>query len=122
MKPKKIARLRSYVAFADFTSAALVAKLYGARFDFRAGAYEMRLAGVTGTSTMSREAAKESWVRAARKRIAQAEDDCPGHIAGESSRKTCGRCGIHIDELRPDDDDPINLAGSGPVPIEPREG
>lgn len=77
MKPDKIAQLRSYVIFADFTSAETFARLYGARFDFRAGAYEMRLAGVTGTSTMSREAAKESWARAARKRINKAELDFP---------------------------------------------
>ncbi|RUY12614.1 hypothetical protein EOA25_02860 [Mesorhizobium sp. M2A.F.Ca.ET.040.01.1.1] len=47
---------------------------------------------------------------------------CPGHIASDRDPKVCGRCGIHIDELRPDEEDPINLAGSGPVPIEAREG
>lgn len=49
-------------------------------------------------------------------------DDCPGHVAAAHDTKICGRCGIHIDELRPDDDDPFNLAGSGPLPIAPREG
>ncbi len=48
---------------------------------------------------------------------------CPGHVASASDAKVCDRCGVHIDELRPDDDgDPINLAGSGPVPIVAREG
>jgi len=52
-----------------------------------------------------------------------AEEDCPGHVASRADRAVCGRCGVHIDDLRPDDPcDPINLAGSGPVPVEPREG
>lgn len=46
--------------------------------------------------------------------------ECPGHVAGDHGPEVCGRCGTHIDELRPDDADPVNLAGSGPVPIEPR--
>jgi len=48
------------------------------------------------------------------------ESNCPGHVASALNRKVCARCGTHIDELRPDD--PINLQGSGPAPIEPREG
>lgn len=28
---------------------------------------------------------------------------CPGHVASATDPKRCGRCGIHIDELRPDD-------------------
>jgi len=54
--------------------------------------------------------------------LAEYQSHCPGHVASSDDPKTCGRCGIHIDELRPPDDDPINLAGSGPVPIEAREG
>lgn len=73
MKPEKIAQLRAYIALAERLSAEQLALLHGARNDFRVGAYEMRLAGIGGTSTMSREAAKESWVRAARKRIAHEE-------------------------------------------------
>ncbi len=53
---------------------------------------------------------------------AAADDDCPGHVASASDPKVCARCGIHIDELRPPADDPVNLQGSGPVPIAPREG
>src|SRR5690554_368607 len=45
------------------------------------------------------------------------EADCPGHVASAHDPKICGRCGVSVDELRPDDADPINLAGSGPVPI-----
>lgn len=40
----------------------------------------------------------------------------------EADFECCGCCGG--DGIRGDDDDfdPVNLAGSGPVPIEPREG
>lgn len=31
-------------------------------------------------------------------------DGCPGHVASEGDPKICGRCGIHIDELRPPED------------------
>ena len=36
------------------------------------------------------------------------EEDCPGHVASEHDSKICGRCGTHIDSLRPpeeEDDD-----------------
>lgn len=39
---------------------------------------------------------------------------CPGY----HDPKVRSRSMIHVDDLRPEDDDPINLAGSGPVPIE----
>lgn len=29
------------------------------------------------------------------------EEDCPGHVASISDPKICGRCGTHIDSLRP---------------------
>ncbi|MGY3588062.1 hypothetical protein [Bradyrhizobium sp. USDA 4350] len=29
------------------------------------------------------------------------EDDCPGHVASDADPKVCGRCGVHIDSLRP---------------------
>jgi hypothetical protein len=32
-----------------------------------------------------------------------AEESCPGHVASERDAKICGRCGIHIDSLRPDE-------------------
>ena len=54
--------------------------------------------------------------------FAFAEVACPGHVASAHDPKVCGRCGIHIDELRPNEDDPINLQGSGPAPITAREG
>lgn len=28
--------------------------------------------------------------------------ECPGHVASEQDSKVCGRCGVHIDSLRPD--------------------
>lgn len=36
---------------------------------------------------------------------ADREQNCPGHVASERNPKICGRCGCHIDSLRPDDDD-----------------
>lgn len=114
MKPKKIADIRLLVRVAETPSVAPF-RDFGARFDFTAGAYRVRVAGITGTSSMSERAAIESWVRAARKRIAQAEDDCPGHVASATDAKVCGRCGIHIDELRPDDPARIDfVAGEQP--------
>jgi len=35
-----------------------------------------------------------------------AEQSCPGHVASSRDPKVCGRCGIHIDSLRPSDEDP----------------
>ena len=32
------------------------------------------------------------------------EDTCPGHIASENDPKVCGRCGTHVDSLRPPED------------------
>lgn len=29
------------------------------------------------------------------------EETCPGHVASAGSSKVCGRCGVHIDSLRP---------------------
>lgn len=34
------------------------------------------------------------------------DDDCCGHVASAEDPKICGRCGIHIDSLRPDEEDP----------------
>jgi hypothetical protein len=31
------------------------------------------------------------------------EQSCPGHVASKGDAKICGRCGVHIDSLRPDD-------------------
>lgn len=33
-----------------------------------------------------------------------AEEACPGHVASDSDPKICGRCGVHIDSLRPEED------------------
>lgn len=37
--------------------------------------------------------------------IAFDEQTCPGHIASKDDPKVCGRCGTHIDSLRPPDED-----------------
>lgn len=34
--------------------------------------------------------------------------DCCGHVASGHNPKICARCGIHIDSLRPDDDDEMD--------------
>lgn len=31
------------------------------------------------------------------------EEECPGHIASEGNVKVCARCGVHIDDFRPDE-------------------
>lgn len=33
------------------------------------------------------------------------EDDCPGHVASDHDPRICGRCGVHIDSLRPPGDE-----------------
>lgn len=33
------------------------------------------------------------------------EEACPGHVASDGDPKVCGRCGLHIDSMRPDDGD-----------------
>lgn len=33
------------------------------------------------------------------------EETCPGHVASNSDSQTCDRCGVHINELRPFDED-----------------
>ena len=35
------------------------------------------------------------------------EQDCPGHVATDHDPKVCARCGVHIDDLRPPDDDEV---------------
>jgi hypothetical protein len=30
------------------------------------------------------------------------EEGCPGHVASDGNPKVCGRCGVHIDSLRPE--------------------
>lgn len=33
------------------------------------------------------------------------EDSCPGHVASLTDNKICAHCGIHIDSLRPQEED-----------------
>ena len=42
---------------------------HGGKLDFRAGAYVVQMAGVTGTSTMDNVHALESWLRSACKKL-----------------------------------------------------
>lgn len=104
MKPDRIAALRAWLPVVERSSPEELGMVHGARFDFRAGAYEMRLAGISGTATSGREAAKESWLRAARRKVARAEDECEGHVAADGDPKTCRWCGMQIDDLRPEDE------------------
>ncbi|WP_054310000.1 hypothetical protein [Mesorhizobium sp. 1M-11] len=30
------------------------------------------------------------------------EEDCPGHVSSIMDPKVCGRCGTHVDSLRPE--------------------
>lgn len=53
-----------------------------------------------GRETMERELASSK--RKVEKLQSQLQDWCPAHIASETNPKVCGRCGIHIDDLRPD--------------------
>lgn len=34
------------------------------------------------------------------------EENCPGHVASAADQKVCRLCGIHIDSLRPPEDEP----------------
>lgn len=94
----------------------------GAKFTSRPGGeFTVKMAGIRSSSTGGWSAALRNWQTAAEKRIWAAQDVCSGHVASTADPKVCGRCGIHIDELRPPDDG-FNPHGSGPVPIEEREG
>lgn len=91
----------------------------GARFGLSNGALTMRLAGVSTTCTSGLPGLLRNWLNSARRKIEMS--GCPGHVASRRDTKVCRLCGIHIDDLRPDDDG-FNPFGSGPVPIEAREG
>ena len=81
----------------------------------------LTIAGISTTCTSGRHGLLRSWQNSARRKIESLQDACPGHVASAANAKVCGRCGIHIDALRPDDNDPFNLQGSGPAAIEPRD-
>lgn len=40
--------------------------------------------------------------------VISSQVDCPGHVASEHNRKVCARCGIHIDEERPEPSEEID--------------
>ncbi len=104
----------------------------GGRHSRSNGAEVLRLAGLQTSCTTGPAGLLRNWQSAALRKIASArgdaarrpsphstdaglrgglgrdeiDDDCPGHVACEADAKVCGRCGTHIDDLRPDDNDP----------------
>lgn len=97
-----------------------------ARFSRSGDAESIRMAGIRSSSTQGVTAALRNWRTAAQLKLAHEQSDpeqaCAGHVsAAEGDPKVCMRCGVHIDCLRPDEDDVINLQGSGPAPIVERE-
>lgn len=32
------------------------------------------------------------------------ENECPGHVASQIDPRICGRCGVHVGDLRPEDE------------------
>lgn len=40
-----------------------------------------------------------------RGRLLVDEESCPGHVASDADPRTCGRCGVHVDSLRPCEED-----------------
>lgn len=85
---------------------------------FSDGAYWLRFCGIRVSCTSGHHGLLRNWQNAARRKIAAA--GCPGHVASLGNSKLCGRCGAHVDDERIDD--AFNPFGSGPVPIEQREG
>lgn len=51
-----------------------------------------------------RNAFIDGWRAAHRKPQFISEERCQGHVASARDAKVCGRCGVHIDSLRPDDE------------------
>lgn len=74
MTPEAEARLRKAIDRVLFVGDAerLVSE-EGAVKSFSAGAHTFRLAGVTGSGTISLQSAMESWLRLARKRVSEAD-------------------------------------------------
>ena len=66
----RIARMLDGNVAAPMILAALIDE-EGAHHRFVCGAYELRMAGIAGTSTVSVQRALESWMRAALRRIAK---------------------------------------------------
>ena len=107
----------------DIALAAIISRLEteeGARFK-DGSEPRLTIAGISTACTSGRHGLLRNWQNAALRKIESLQDACSGHIASAANAKVCDRCGIHIDALRPDDNDPVNLQGSGPAPIEPRD-
>jgi len=62
----------------------------------------------TGTAEQRKNERWRAVVRAVRAEVLAASkkiapEDCPGHVASQLDVKICAICGIHVDELRPDE-------------------
>lgn len=67
----------------------------------------MQRATVCMPATLAARIAKADFVKKiAPDFVAFDEQSCPGHVASNDNPKVCGRCGTHIDSLRPLDDEP----------------
>ncbi len=96
---------------------------YDARFAAQGDTRQVTMAGIRSSSTRGWEGALGNWLLSAEKKV----DAAPGikrsyPVPGSIQAGMNG--GLGRDEIgRPDDDgDGFNVYGSGPVPIEPREG
>lgn len=99
-----------------------------AKFGETGDAHTVRMAGIKASSTMGIRVALRNWRTSAQMKIEMELNDpevnCPGHASAPGDDPMiCMHCGVHVRELQPDDgyDDVINLQGSGPVPIEPKD-
>lgn len=65
----------------------------------------MQRAAICMPTTIASRIAKAEFVeKVAPGYVAFDEQSCPGHVASKNDPKVCGRCGIHIDSLRPPDE------------------
>ena len=62
----------------------------------------MRRAAICMPSTIASHIVKDDLVeKITPVYLAFDEQSCPGHVASKNDPKICGRCGTHIDSLRP---------------------
>ena len=67
----------------------------------------MERAAICMPATISSRIAKAEFVEKNHSGLHRIFDEqtCPGHDASKDDPKVCGRCGTHIDELRPSEDE-----------------
>jgi len=95
----------------------------GGRHSHSNGAEVLALAGVRASCTTGPHGLLRNWQNAARRKIKTLVtcDADPAHYKRTPPPYSI-EAGMNGGLGRDETDDPINLAGSGPVPIEPREG